>query len=579
MADENQPIPAGGLEDRGMLRLEEVPFEDDLFRAARKQIDRIISTAARGEDGSARLGDELRTLDAFLLLVKASGYDHIDFEIDCRATLDRLAAKSASSPRLLKRVLDYRSHLGQFTERGDWKEVEAVKARALEIWSGLPRRPSTSVTPQTSIDGSERREMRDDFCELTYAEGRNLFMEQSFAEEMLRSWNEPLLTTTAHAVETLHMLARREARIVGDWCDQSPGQARRPPSPGFRVEEHVLRFAGSCFDETTGVFRDPNSEQELYATSSGIAIFKAHLDIGCSERADEEQLSELLWWIDERGKRRRINPVQIRDAAGKRLDTILNARRNKSHSRANNALVEVNHALRIIWNLSADLPDKGDGLIRELRPRLTEFLLSCHRKKRIQLDGATNAEFDTFVMSPRSEAACMTACLAALRIAEHALLSEHDLNDRLRACGRYVAACRREGSGFGSSIRHTPDVLHTYMALAARSLAVENAQKSAAWRDALGAWDFIDDQTTEELVHFFELCHKDDGGYALIPEWMPSAYATRLAFQSFGRLDLPVVGAWKIRDFIHKLLAPKPDGTAGYTGYPAETYEPASSAN
>ena len=78
----------------------------------------------------------------------------------------------------------------------------------------------------------------------------------------------------------------------------------------------------------------------------------------------------------------------------------------------------------------------------------------------------------------------------------------------------------------------------------------------------------MSESVQHDLIRFIELCRKDDGGYALIPDWLGSAYGTRLAFQSLVRLELPIVGTWQMKGFISNLLAKRADGTAGYIGYP-----------
>lgn len=567
-AESDQPTRADQLADRGLLRLEFIPRKDKLLQAAHESIDRIAeqkaSSSGSNASDSQRLIESLRMLDAYYLLIKASECDRVGFESHCRSVLEQLS-NSDPPPQLRQRLQWRRSRLGQFENLG---ELEAAKNLAIAISAKLPSEKAPPPTPPTCIDKSEHGVMSKGFRRLEYGDGRSLYMEEGFAEEMLRSWNEPLLTTTAHAVETLHMLARREARIAIDWRASGEDSKRPVRAPGYKVDDHVLRFAASCFRPELGLFRDPNSEQLLYATSSGIAIFKAHFDIACSERADRAQLREIFQRLDGAGKMVPIDHARVRDAAVGSLARILTD--NSSRGVANNAIIEINHALRIIWNLSADLSDGGESIIAELRPKLTSYLLRCHRRTRFALNASSpELEFDTFVMSPTSEAACLTACLAVLRIAEHAELENPDLDAKLAACGRYVAACRREGSGFGSSIRHTPDLLHTYMALAARARAMEKAEVDVTWKQALEDWDFIDDGVERDLIRFLDLCRKDDGGYALIPEWMGSAYGTRLAFQSLARMDLPIVGTWKMRNFITNLLEKRPDGTAGYVGYSA----------
>jgi len=223
-------------------------------------------------------------------------------------------------------------------------------------------------------------------------------------------------------------------------------------------------------------------------------------------------------------------------------------------------MVEINHALRIVWNLSGDLPSPQEP-VRHLQSKLLEFLQSSYRPP------SPAQQHASFVMSPDSEAPCLTACLAALRITQQARLPE--LDGLLASCGSYVRACESPAGGFGSSIRHTPDLLHTYMAVSlaqAASRLVENPLENPAWAAAKDSWSYLGETSINGVLTFVDVCSKR-AGYSLVPEWKASAYGTRLAFQILTRLGKPIVNALEMREFIRGLLSPEREGSRGYAGH------------
>jgi hypothetical protein len=396
--------------------------------------------------------------------------------------------------------------------------------------------------------------MREGFLEVRYAKGtRSVFLEPDFARQMILSWDRPLLATTAHAVETLHELARREWALLQIKPGQDRASLRAESAPHFRVEPEVIGFLRSRHQNDRFVDLPEKPEeprQDLYATSAGIAVFKAARDIACNQRPSAEQLSALFQSEGESDEP--ISHVAMREYALSSLSWML-ARANQRWLQYAATLVEINHALRVIWNLSADAPGGFEALIDPYRSELRRFL----KDSRTDAHDLVSADmFPSFGVSPTRKAACVTACLAALRIASFAglLAGDAELSGHLRACSAYVLRCESPGGGFGSSIGHQPDVLHTYMAI---TLLQEWAAPEC------------DETMKARTVAFLSRCEKD-GGYALVPEWKPTAYGTRLAFQIFRRLGLEWTSlpATEMQSFIRRLMMKTSNREEGYAGMP-----------
>jgi hypothetical protein len=173
-----------------------------------------------------------------------------------------------------------------------------------------------------------------------------------------------------------------------------------------------------------------------------------------------------------------------------------------------------------------------EALLRSERDGLASFLKRSIRK----VPSEAGRELKAFATAPSSRPACLTACLAAARLAQHAKLQDAELKTSLDECVDYVAACQTPGSGFGSSIHHVPDILHTYMAVS----FLLDRRKSIVERELPG------------IIAFVAQCRKD-GGYALVPELTPSAYGTRLGLQVFRRLELAVPDTAEMRQFLTTL--------------------------
>jgi hypothetical protein len=210
-------------------------------------------------------------------------------------------------------------------------------------------------------------------------------------------------------------------------------------------------------------------------------------------------------------------------------------------------LIDINHAVRILWNLSGDaaFPEQ----LSDCRDALHDFISRC--MCHMMIKGRREA---CFTMSPATRAICLTACMGAARLIKQAQFADSELNEHLAQCDKYVRACMSPDSGFGSSVEHTPDLLHTYLAL--RLIKSQN-------------WKALTDTEIEGVVRFMDLCYKD-GGYALLPEWRASAYGTRLATQILGRLDVPLQRLVEMTAFIDDLLAADSQGREGYCGVAAQ---------
>jgi hypothetical protein len=454
---------------------------------------------------------------ALYLLLRRYDYDAFAFRRQFAVV------ESVLGPHLVETPRRY-GDLAYFCDDQHARDVDAEAAHIVDAIEKESLQPITQAT--RTLSKKEVGEMLKAFTEVHYAKDRVVYLEDAFARQMLEDWDKPMLTTTAHAVETLHAIARRREYLLQGAHDNDTRKAEL--APDFKVAPEVLEFVQSCYQDRH--FRDPLDDQDLYATSSGIAVFKAHADLASNQLATADQLRALF---QDTG----IEYAAIREWATQRLRELLTARGTK--------IIELNHAVRILWNLSGDCGVRV--LLEDFRPALRDFLKRCMRPVK-----ARPRDYPaSFAMSPDTDAICLTACLAALRVMKHAELADAELQTHLRACEHYVWGCHSPESGFGSSIGHTPDLLHTYMAVT----TIQSLHLSG-----------LTDAHVLGVVRFMSQCFKD-GGYALLPEWQPSAYGTRLAVQILERLRLPLHRLSEMSEFIGRLLARDPGRGAGYRGY------------
>jgi hypothetical protein len=465
------------------------------------------------KEGRAEAVALCEDLQALYLLVCASGYRTVRFRLAFRAAVDRLAVQLGADAE----------HFFEVSEFAGDDHRSRVVSRARDFERKLE--PAPMPEPK-SLSPDARARMLTAFSGVRY-HGGEVFLEPGFAMQMLRMWNKPLLSNTAHAVETLHMLHRLDEDVsaaaaraleAGTQASNDTRQPRTPTPKPFSVSDGVLAFVERQYD-SRGCFIDSvDSGQILYATSCGVAVYKAAQDKDCSERFMLQRELERLFPQDPKRYRK------IRDWAVGRFRELL--------ASGTGTMIEFNHAVRILWNLSGDLDGGVEALLRSERSALLAFLKDSIRKIPLE-DGR---QLTAFATAPSSKPACLTACLAAARLAQHTKLQDAELNASLNECAEYVAACQSPGSGFGSSIHHVPDILHTYLAV---SFLLERNKS-------------VLDKELPNIINFAAQCRKD-GGYAIVPELTPSAYGTRLGLQIFRRLELSVPDTAEMRDFIMKL--------------------------
>lgn len=531
---EAQPLEAGSrIERRDRRAIDRLlrPSEAALWQLIESHFAEALRHAKPDRRSLKLATAALENLQALYLLLDYGGFD-----------LTRLRARFALAHERLRPLLH------KFDNRwvqGDIDEYHDLQHRA-RVWQSAREFAATVDKDQPSrpdwrrLDREDVRRMGGFFQEVVSLQNsHSVFLEPAFARQMLADWDKPLITTTAHAVETLHELARLRA-----------GRGRRRSQSGapdgFRVEPEVLTFVDSLYSD--GQFADPPGDyhgpaQDLYATSSGIAIFKAARDIACNEQPTERVLPSLFDLPDGQSDRARYGI--IRERALSRLKEMLGAAGASGEAAK---IVEINHALRILWNLSADVPGGVATLIEDCRGRLIDYLRGCLRNP---AHPRGLRPLVAFSMTPALDAPCVTACLAALRIMDAiGLPSTDELWRAMASCQDYVLACEAVTGGFGSSIDHEPDTLHTYMAITLLT----------RWHSPA-----LDSSMSDHVIRFLETC-ADEGGYALLPDWKATAYGCRLALQIYKRLERELPDSAAMQSFIRGLMS---EGVpSGYAGLP-----------
>jgi hypothetical protein len=204
-------------------------------------------------------------------------------------------------------------------------------------------------------------------------------------------------------------------------------------------------------------------------------------------------------------------------------------------------IIDLHHCLSALWNLLGLrdgesvlphlAPRGGSGPENRFESRILSYIKNCYRRVTASPIGR---ESKAFVLAPHAEnEPCLTACYFAFKIAERCKLlnesgSSHQdwpgFNEAISQSFDYVRASwnDRDG-GFGYGPGSAAELVHTFCAL--------KLHYDIADAFGLGCTVISDiDKKWLAIERFVGRCRKE-GGYALLPEWWPSAYGTRLGLQ------------------------------------------------
>lgn len=399
---------------------------------------------------------------------------------------------------------------------------------------------------------------------------KTLKLERSFLLHMTDDWiRRPSLLATSHALEAINLLrseasaefrvdARSAWRMVCNhykngrffsWIDQAGGYGPIDNIAAFSILKSLKQIR--CGQPVK--FANPN------------------LNIFCppsSSRADQA-----LDAPDEE------SPFVLQDMRSVAIDTaalLLNERivaRGAENRKA--TVIDLHHALSVLWHLFE--LERGENVLKATGPYLIDagvtnpadmvlsFLSDCRSS------GANRLE-STFCLAPGSEEKCLTAVYFVDRIAEHCELWEDaDASGVLHsspegwkeACMDFVLDCwsASEG-GFAFQPGHSAELAHTYLAVRFLKECKYQFRDDVAVRSGSR-----ERPLTELLFEFLQRCRKQ-GGYALLPEWWPTAYGTRLALQLCKELGVPYPSPYESYEFIQRMkVRSESDGDAEGAGY------------
>lgn len=404
----------------------------------------------------------------------------------------------------------------------DARHREAVWDRARALARVESKGPLRSLIDRaTSLLPPARSSLDELFVRIPYTGNRSVYFERDFAEDMVGRWSTPNLTSTSHAVEVLLILASRS---------DSP----------YAVDEKTLSFVAR-HEERRG-FR-PSLKKglplSLYAARSAIVIHKAAQGLKCEERLGSEKAAKSL------GKAR--TDAVYRYAVDE-LDEILNL---DDTDPSPHKLVDLHHALWLTWQLGNEPGSKESSVVKERAEPLRRFLEESYVESAgfsIPVLGG----FPAFALAPGSRACCLTACAFAERVAAQCGLTDGKLKEQLASCEDFVFSCFHSTGGFACAPGEEPDLIHTFLGM--------------RMNEALD-WNFAEKiPRYEEKIQFLLTRCSKGGGHALIPDWKPSAYGTRLALQITELLGVPIPDSRAMREFILRL----PQRNGGYAGYHAQ---------